>query len=168
MAIFKRILDGIVKISEFLLMCSIAAIVLLILNEVFIRNVFNKSFRGVTEIAIMFFVWIVFFGFMVLFNRKRLISLDTLYMATKGRVKTFLWYFHQIVTVFLGIAMVIAFIGLYPFYINLYFSGLPKFSKIWQHYPLVISGGFIAAKGLYNIIERALGLMAADNKGGVQ
>ena len=163
MAVFKRILDGIVKISEILLMCSMAAIVLLMVNEIVIRNLFNKSFRGVTEMASFFFIWVVFLGFMVLFNRKRLISLDTLYMATKGKVKTFLWYFHQTVTVFLGIAMIIAFIGLYPFYVNLYFSGLPKFSKIWQHFPLVISGAFIAAKGLCNIIERALGLMTSED-----
>ena len=168
MHIFKRVLNGIVKIAEILMMCSIAAIVLLILNEILIRNVFNKSFRGVTEMSIFFFVWIVFLGFMVLFDRKRLISLDTLYAATKGKVKTFLWYFQEIVTVCLGIGMIIAFIGLYPFFHNMYFSTLPKFSKIWQHYPLVVSGSFIAARGLYNIIERALGQKPANGAGGAQ
>ena len=167
MNIFKRILDGIVKITEILLMCFIAAIVLLILNEIFIRNVLNKSFRGITEMAILFFVWIVFLGFMVLFDRKRLISLDTLFAATRGKVKIILWYFHQIVTVCLGIAMVIAFIGLYPFFHNMYFSAMPKFSRIWQHFPLAISGAFIALKGVYNIIERRLGPNPAA-KGGAE
>jgi TRAP-type C4-dicarboxylate transport system permease small subunit len=165
MEIFKKILDGVVKITEILLMCLIVAIVLLILNEIFIRNVFNKSFRGVTEIAIFFFIWIVFLGFMVLFDKRRLIILDTLYAATKGGVKAVIWYIQEIIAISLGIAMIMAFIGLYPFYQNLYFSSLPKFSKIWQHYPLAISGGFIALKGLYNIIEQAIkpgDMIAAD------
>ena len=168
MNIYKRILDCIVKITEILIMCFIAAIVLLILNEIFIRNVLNKSFRGVTEMAIFFFVWIVFLGFMLLFDRKRLISLDTLYAATRGKAKTALWYFQEIAAVFLGIAMIGAFIGLYPFFQNMYFSALPKFSKIWQHYPLVISGAFIAARGLYDIIERAMGRRLAGAAGGTK
>ena len=168
MNIYKRILDGIVKIAEILIMCSIAAIVLLILNEIFIRNVFNKSFRGVTEMAIFFFVWIVFLGFMLLFDKRRLIVLDTLYAVTKGKLKTVLWYLHEIIAICLGIAMIAAFIGLYPFFHNLAFSSLPKFSKIWQQCPLVVSGGFIIVKGLYNIIERALGRKAADTAGGTK
>ena len=118
--------------------------------------------------AIFFLVWIVFLGFMLLFDRRRLIILDTLYMATKGKVKSVLWYFNEIIAVCLGIAMIAAFVGLYPFFHNLYFSTLPKFSRIWQQYPLVVSGGFIAAKGLYNIIERALGRNAADTAGGTK
>jgi TRAP-type C4-dicarboxylate transport system permease small subunit len=146
--------------------CFIAAIVLIILNEIFIRNAFNKSFRGVTEMAIFFFIWIVFLGFMVLFDKKRLISLDTFYAAAKGKAKTVIWYIQESITVCLGIAMIIAFIGLYPFFQNLYFSSLPKFSKIWQHYPLAVSGAFIALKGLYSIIERAMGNDMNTEKGG--
>ncbi|MDR0656316.1 MAG: TRAP transporter small permease [Treponema sp.] len=157
MKIFKKILDGISKITEVLLMCSIAAIVLLILNEIFIRNVFNKSFRGVTEMAIFFFIWIVFLGFMLLFDKKRLIILDTFYAATKGKVKIIIGYIQDIIAICLGVVLILAFAGLYPFYRNMYFSSLPKFSKVWQHYPLVISGGFIALKGLYNVIERSIG-----------
>jgi TRAP-type C4-dicarboxylate transport system permease small subunit len=142
-------------------MCFIAAIVLLILNEILIRNVFNKSFRGVTEMAVFFFIWIVFLGFLVLFDKNRLITLDTLYMALKGKGKTFLWYIQSAVAFCLGIAMILAFTGLYPFFKNLYFSSLPKFSKIWQQYPLVISGAFIALKALYNIIERLTGKAGA-------
>jgi TRAP-type C4-dicarboxylate transport system permease small subunit len=61
--------------------------------------------------------------------------------------------------------MILAFTGLYPFFKNLYFSSLPKFSKIWQHYPLVISGAFIALKALYNIIERLTGKPGAAEGG---
>ena len=164
MIIFKRILDAIVRMAEVVLMCFMAGISILILNEIFIRNVLNKSFRGVVEVAIFFFVWIVLLGFLVNFDKRRLIALDTLYAALKGRPKIILWYFQEIVAIFLGIAMIVSFIGLFPFYNNLYFSTLPKISKIWQHYPLVISGGFIAAKGLYNILEKALKLK--ENEGG--
>jgi hypothetical protein len=51
----------------------------------------------------------------------------------------------------------------------MYFSALPKFSKIWQHYPLVVSGGFIALKGIYNIMERSMGRGNANAaKGGTE
>ena len=166
MRTYKRILDGIVKIAEVLLMCSIAGIALLILNEIVIRNFFNRSFRGVIEMSIFFFVWIVFLGFMVLFDKRRLVALDTLYVATKGKLRTAFWYFREIVSVCLGIVMIISFIGLYPFFINMYFSTLPRFSRILQHYPLVVAGGFIIAKGCYNILERALGYKAAGSEGG--
>jgi TRAP-type C4-dicarboxylate transport system permease small subunit len=117
--------------------------------------------------AIFFFIWIVFLGFMVLFDKKRLISLDTFYAAAKGKLKTVVWYIQESIAVCLGIAMIMAFIGLYPFFQNLYFSALPKFSKIWQHYPLVVSGAFIALRALYSIIERAIGYNdAVTEKGG--
>ena len=165
MIIFKRILDAIVRMAEVVLMCFIAGISILILNEIFIRNVLNKSFRGVVEVAIFFFVWVVLLGFMVNFDKRRLVALDTLYVTMKGRPKIILWYFQEIVAIFFGIAMIVSFIGLFPYYKNLYFSTMPKISRIWQHFPLVISGGFVAAKGLYNILEQTLGLKIADNEG---
>lgn len=162
MRIYKLILDGIIKIAEVLLMFSISGIALLILHEIFIRNVFNRSFRGVVELSIFFFIWVIFLGFMVNYHRKRLVALDTVFRLTKGRLRVALWYLHEIVSVCLGIVMIIAFIALYPFFINMYFSTLRGFSRIWQHLPLVIAGGFIIVSGIYNIIARISGLGYAE------
>lgn len=51
MNMYKKILDGFIKIVCVLLIVSVLGIVALMLNELVIRNVLNKSFRGMTELA---------------------------------------------------------------------------------------------------------------------
>jgi TRAP-type C4-dicarboxylate transport system permease small subunit len=154
MKIFKRILDGISKTAQVLLICLVAGIVLLMLNEIFIRNFLNKSFRGMTELAGFFFMWMAFLGVAVLYDKGRLITLDTFSAMIKGRGKIILWYINLIVSLCLGLIMVIAFIGLFPFVSTEYFSSMPKFSRVWHYLPLALSGGFVVLKSVYSIIEK--------------
>lgn len=157
MRIFKKILDGIIKTAQVLMMCLIAGIVLLMLNEIVLRNFFNKSFRGMTETAGFLFMWMAFLGIAVLYDQKRLISLDMIYVRLKGAAKTAVWYVHTIVGLCLGLIMVIAFIGLYPFVSTDHFSSMPKISKVWQYWPLAIAGGFMALRSLYSLLEKIPG-----------
>jgi TRAP-type C4-dicarboxylate transport system permease small subunit len=154
MKIFKEILDGISKTVQVLLICLVAGIVLLMLNEIFIRNFLNKSFRGMTELAGFFFMWMAFLGIMVLYDKDRLITLDTFSSMIKGSGKIILWYINRIVAFCLGLVMVIAFIGLFPFVTTEYFSSMPKFSKVWHYLPLALCGGFMVLKSVYGMIEK--------------
>jgi TRAP-type C4-dicarboxylate transport system permease small subunit len=162
MKIFKGILDGISKVAQVLLICLVAGIVLLMLNEIFIRNFLNKSFRGMTELAGFFFMWMAFLGVMVLYDKDRLIVLDTFSSMIKGNGKIALWYINRIVSLCLGLIMVIAFIGLFPFVSTEYFSSMPKFSRVWHYLPLAISGGFMVLKSVYGIIEKFRSLFKGD------
>jgi len=156
MNVFKTILDGIIKAMQVLLMCLIAGIVLIMLNELFLRNFLNKSFRGMTESAGCLFMWMAFLGIAVLYDKNRLISLDMIYVRLKGKAKNTVWYIHTIVSLCLGFIMVVAFIGLYPFVITDHFSSMPKISKVWQYLPLVIAGAFMVLKALYSLAEKLL------------
>jgi TRAP-type C4-dicarboxylate transport system permease small subunit len=154
MKLFKRILDGISKGIQVLLICLIGGIVLLMLNEIFIRNFLNKSFRGMTELAGFLFMWMAFLGVAVLYDKDRLIALDTFSATIKGRGKIILWYVNRIIAFGLGLIMIIAFIGLFPFVSTEYFSSMPKFSRVWHYLPLAICGGFIVLKSMYSLIEK--------------
>jgi TRAP-type C4-dicarboxylate transport system permease small subunit len=158
MKLFRGILDGISKAAQVLLICLVAAIVLLMLNEIFIRNFLNKSFRGMTELAGFFFMWMSFLGIAVLYDKDRLITLDIFSAMIKGKGKITLWYINRITALCLGLIMVIAFIGLFPFVSTEYFSSMPKFSRVWHYLPLAVCGGFIVLKSVYSLIERSRSL----------
>jgi len=155
MNIYKKILDGFIRLVCVLLVASVLGIVAIMLNELIIRNIFNKSFRGMTELAGLLFLWMAFLGVAVLYDRDDLISIDMIYARTKGKVRTVFWYVRHTVTLGLGVVMIVSFCGLYPFVVTEYYSSMPKFSKMWQFLPLAVSGGFFVLKAVYNIIERA-------------
>ena len=155
MNIYKKILDGFIRLVCVLLIVSVLGIVAIMLNELIIRNIFNKSFRGMTELAGLLFLWMAFLGVAVLYDRDDLISIDMIYARTKGKVRTVFWYVRHAVTLGLGVVMIVSFCGLYPFVVTEYYSSMPKFSKMWQFLPLAVSGGFFVLKAVYNIIERA-------------
>lgn len=120
------------------------------------RNLFNKSFQGMTELAGFFFLWMAFLGIPILFDQNSLITLDVLYTHVNEKLKKIFWYIQQVVVVGLGIVMVIAFIGLFPFVITEYYSSMSGFSKMWQFLPISVCGCFLSFKALYNIIESLL------------
>lgn len=156
MKIFKMFLDGIVKIIHVLMMCLIAGIVLVILNELVLRNFFNKSFRGMTETSGCLFMWMAFLGIAALHDKNRFIALDMIYVKLKGTAKTVIWYIHTLVALCLGCIMVVSFAGLYPFVSTDHFSSMPSVSKFWLYLPMAVAGGFIVLKSLYSLLEKLL------------
>jgi TRAP-type C4-dicarboxylate transport system permease small subunit len=163
MKIFKGILDGISKAAQVLLICLVAGIVLLMLHEIFIRNFLNKSFRGMTELAGFFFMWMAFLGVAVLYDKDRLIALDTFSARIKGTGKIILWYINRITALCLGLIMVVAFIGLFPFVSTEYFSSMPKFSRVWQYLSLAVCGGFMVLKSMYSLIKKSCSLLEGSS-----
>lgn len=161
MKIYKRILDAFVKCASFLLVLTVCGIVMIMLNELIIRNVFNKSFRGMTELAGLLFLWMAFLGITVLYDQDALISLDIVFSRTTGFLQNLFWYIRHVVVLSLGAVMLIAFCGLYPFVVTEFYSSMPGFSKMWQFLPLAISGTFFVFKAVYNILERLCKAKAA-------
>lgn len=157
MQIFKKIIDLFVTMVSFALMCLIAGIVLLMLNELFLRNILGKSFRGMTELAGFMFLWMAFLGVIVLYDQNRMISLDMLYIRAKGKLETLLWIAHKVTAMVLGVVMVIAFIGLYPFVSTEYYSSMPSFPKVWQYFPMAITGVFLCIKSVYEVVAKSKG-----------
>jgi TRAP-type C4-dicarboxylate transport system permease small subunit len=127
------------------------------LNEIALRNIFNNSFRGMTEIAGLFFMWMAFLGIAVLYDQNRLIALDMIYTRLRGPVKTVVWYLHTLVGLCLGLIMLVSFAGLFPFVTTERFSSMPEISKVWQYFPLCFAGGFISLKAAYSLAEKILG-----------
>jgi TRAP-type C4-dicarboxylate transport system permease small subunit len=154
MEFLKKILDGFVKAVSVLLMLLVASIVLLMLNELFLRNVLNKSFRGMTELAGFLFLWMAFLGIVVLYDKHRLISLDMLYVRSREPLSTVLWFVHNVVSLSLGAIMIVSFVGLYPYVSTEYYSSMPTFAKMWQYLPMPIAGGFLCIKSVSEIIEK--------------
>lgn len=152
----KKLLDAFVSLISVILMCLVAGIVLLMLNELFLRNILNKSFRGMTELAGFMFLWMAFLGIIVLDDQGRLIALDIFYLQTKGKARTGLWFVHKIVAACLGVGMVVAFAGLYPYVSTEFYSSMPKFAKAWQYLPMAIAGVYLTIKAIYDIVERLL------------
>ena len=153
MKLVKKLLDAFVSLVSVVLMCLVSGIILLMLNELFIRNILNKSFRGMTELAGFMFLWMAFLGLVVLYDQGRLIALDIFYLRTKGTFREVLWFVNRVATIFLGTGMIVAFVGLYPFVSTEFFSSMPKFAKVWQYLPMAIAGGFFVVKSIYDLIE---------------
>jgi TRAP-type C4-dicarboxylate transport system permease small subunit len=86
-----------------------------------------------------------------------MISLDMFYVRTSSRFKTILWVIHKMVSASLGVVMVIAFLGLYPFISTEYYSSMPTFSKLWQYVPMAVTGAFLCIKSLFELMEKARG-----------
>lgn len=154
MQTIKRFLDLFVKLVSVVLMGLVAGIVLLMLNELVLRNILGTSFRGMTELAGFMFLWMAFLGVIVLYDQNRMISLDMFYVRTKGMVRTVLWILHKLIAAALGVIMVIAFIGLYPFVSTEYYSSMPHFAKVWQYVPMVVTGSFLAVKSLFDLLAK--------------
>ncbi len=157
MHVIKKFLDFFVRLVSVLLMCLVAGIVLLMLNELVLRNILGKSFRGMTEMAGFMFLWMAFLGVIVLYDQNRMISLDMFFVRTRGRLHTSLWVLHKVVAAALGVIMIVAFWGLYPYVSTEYYSSMPTFAKLWQYVPMAITGGFLCIKSIYDLVEKARG-----------
>lgn len=157
MQLVKKLLDLFVRLVSVLLMCLVSGIVLLMLNELVLRNLLGKSFRGMTEMAGFMFLWMAFLGVIVLYDQDRMISLDMFFVRTHDRLHTLLWVAHKVVAACLGTIMVIAFFGLYPYVSTEYYSSMPTFAKLWQYVPMAIAGSFLCIKSIYDLIEKARG-----------
>jgi len=153
MRIFDNILNMIVKIASAIVMFAISAIVLLMINELFLRNLFGKSFSGMTEVAGLLFLWMAFLGIIVLFNDNALIALDVFVKNTKGIKHKIIEIIHELIAFCLGVAICMGYLSLYPFVSTTYYSSMPNISKGWQYLPLLICGLFIALKSINNLIK---------------
>ena len=109
MKLYKKILDVFIKAVSVLLVLTVCAIVVLMVNELILRNIFNKSFRGMTELAGCLFLWMAFLGITVLYDKEGLISLDIVSVRMRGMLASIFWYIRHIVIFVFGIVMVIAF-----------------------------------------------------------
>lgn len=153
MKIFDNFLKAIVKIASTLLMILVSSIVLLMINELFLRNIIGKSFSGMTELAGLFFLWMAFLGVIVLFDQNSLITLDVFVKNAKDKKKKIISLLHQIVSFCLGIAICLGYIELYPFVSTTFYSSMPHISKGWQYLPLLICGLFIVLKSTNNFLK---------------
>ena len=154
MNIYKKLLDLFIRLAKLLCIVMVCGIVLLMLNELVMRNIFDKSFRGMTELAGFFFLWMAFLGIPVLYDKNGLITLDILSAHAGQAAQRVFWFVQQVVTACLGVVMVIAFAGLYPFVVTEFYSSMPTFSKMWQFLPLAVCGVYLTLKAVYNILER--------------
>ena len=138
-------------------MCFVAGIVLLILHELVIRNFFNRSFKAMTELVGIMFLWMAFLGIIVLYDNEGLIALTFFSDKVPKNIKTVFWYIYKIVTGILGAVMIAAFIGLYPYVHTDFFSSMPKLPKSWEYLPMALAGGFLVLKSFYDLLEKLTG-----------
>lgn len=100
----------------------------------------------------------IFLGIIVLYDQNRMISLDMFFVRTKGILHTVLWVIQRLTAVLLGVVMILAFKGLYPFISTEFYSSMPTFSKkMYQYVPMVITGGFLCVKSIFDLAMKARG-----------
>lgn len=162
MKAYKKITDVFVKIISIVLMLLIAGIVGIMLYELCLRNFLNKSFRATTELCGFMFMWMAFFGVIVLYDQDRLITLDVLYVRMNSKIKNISWFINKIFSFGLGVIMVVAYSGMYKINSTSYFSTMQFISKAWHFLPMAITGGFIAVKTIYQILERIISLRSGQ------
>lgn len=153
MKIFGKIIQIFVKGVSIIVSILIAAIVVIMINELILRNVFNKSLRSSTELCGFLFMWMAFLGIVVLYDQEKLITLDALYAHVNESVRNVFWTIHKIVAIGLGIVMVLAYKGMYPINSTSYFSTMQWLSKTYNFLPMAIAGSFIAVKSVYQLLD---------------
>ncbi|MDD3369492.1 MAG: TRAP transporter small permease [Lachnospiraceae bacterium] len=156
MKAFKAVIDFIVKVVSGIEMLLISAIVVLIVLELLLRNILNTSLHVTTELCGFLFMWLAFLGLIVLFEREGLIALDILSARANGKVALIFWYINKVFSLGLGVVMVVAYIGLYPYVSTSYFSSMPWLTKGWHFLPMAVAGGFLALDSLYKILAKLL------------
>ncbi len=152
MRLFKRILDLFVSFARVALMVLVGAIVLLMLNELFMRNILDKSFSGMTEMAGLFFIWMAFLGICVLYDRDAMIRLDIFVSAWTGKKSKVLKFIQKIVGACLGVAMMAGFTQLYPYVSTTYFSSMPFISELWKYLAIFVCGAFLTLRSIYDLL----------------
>lgn len=166
MKIYRKILDIIVKTATILVMLFVSGIVLIMMYELILRNVANKSFRPTTELCGFLFMWMAFIGLIILYDEERLISLDMVYTRVNQTVQKIFWYFTKVFSLVLGVTMVLSYCNMYPILSTSYFSTMQFLSKAWQFLPMAIAGGFIVFDTIYQVLDKTIGLLRG--KGGLK
>ena len=154
MQTYKKITDGFIRVVEVIETLLIAAIVGVMLYEMILRNFFNKSFRSSTELCGFLFMWMAFLGVCILYDRKRLITLDMIYMRAPEKVRRVFWLLSKAAALLLGVVMIIAYIGMYPINKTSYFSTMQWLSKAWHFLPMAIAGAYIAFRTIIQVYDK--------------
>jgi len=161
MKICKKITGGIAKLAEWIVILSIALLVLVIVTELVRRNLFNQSYRGTIEVCGIVFLWMAFIGLIPLYQESGLMRLDFLLAKLKGVPEQLAFFANKLFSFLLGVVMVVAFFAQYPFVSTRYYSTFTlQIPYTVQYVPMALAGLFIALKTLEQIIERILDLKA--------
>lgn len=171
MQLCKKITKKIAEVSEAICMVMIAALVLVIVIELFRRNFLNQSYRGTIEVCGICFLWMAFIGLIPLYHDSGLMKLDFVSAKAKGATANIIYFVNKIFSLMLGVVMVIAFAAQYPFVSTRYYSTFTiQIPYTIQYIPMCIAGAYIALKSVEQMAERILiitGKLTADEKGGV-
>ncbi|MBE6904652.1 MAG: TRAP transporter small permease [Ruminococcaceae bacterium] len=165
MKIYKKITDAIVKVTGIILMLLVAGLAGLIIFELLIRNLLDKSFRASIEVCGIMFMWMAFLGIIYLYDKSRLMRFEILLARVKEPVTTILWYINKIVSLMLGAVMVLSYINLYPFISTRYFSTIQFLPYSFQFLPMALAGGFMVLKTIYQLIEKSTVPAKREGKG---
>ncbi len=165
MKIYKKITDAIVKVTGIILMLLVAGLAGLIIFELLIRNLLDKSFRASIEVCGIMFMWMAFLGIIYLYDKSRLMRFEILLACVKEPVTTILWYINKIVSLMLGAVMVLSYINLYPFISTRYFSTIQFLPYSFQFLPMALAGGFMVLKTIYQLIEKSTVPAKREGKG---
>lgn len=170
MQLCKKITKKIAEVSEAICMVMIAALVLVIVIELFRRNFLNQSYRGTIEVCGICFLWMAFIGLIPLYHDSGLMKLDFVSAKAKGAAANIIYFVNKIFSLMLGVVMVIAFAAQYPFVSTRYYSTFTiQIPYTIQYIPMCIAGAYIALKSVEQMAERILiitGKLTADEKGG--
>ena len=165
MKAYRKIIDLIVKLASLIVMLCISGIIFIMMYELVLRNIANKSFRATTELCGFLFMWMAFIGLIILYDQNRMIALDMLYVRVNEKIQTIFWYIAKVFSFMLGVTMVLSYSNMYPILSTSYFSTMQSLSKAWHFLPMAIAGGFIAFDTIYQLIDRTSNLLV---KGGAE
>ena len=90
MKAYRKIIDIIVKLASLIVMLCVSGIIFIMMYELVLRNIANKSFRATTELCGFLFMWMAFIGLIILYDQNRMIALDMLYVRVNEKIQTML------------------------------------------------------------------------------
>ena len=159
MSIFKKITAAISKAAEWICMICIFSIVLVIVAELFNRNILGGSFRPTIEICGILFLWMAFIGIIPLYANNGLMKLDFVSANAKGIFAQVIWFLNKAASLLLGVVMVLAFFWQYPFFsTRTYATFTFKLPYTIQYIPMLLAGAFMALKTVEQLVERIITL----------
>lgn len=163
MSLYKKILDGIVKVVSELLILLVIGIVLIMLYELLLRNVFNSSFRASTELCGFLFMWMAFLGVIVVYHRQVMISLDFVSSRLNGIPGRLVYVLQKAAGLVLGVIMILAYKALYPVASTSFFSSMRFLSKSWHFLPMALAGGFMILQSVYDLLLLVMSIKTNKN-----
>lgn len=162
----KRINTAVTKTVGVLMSITVAAMALLIITSVFVRNVMGFSFQWIVDVNRLIFIWMCFLGIVFVNDEDRLIRFEILEQHFSPKVRKWVDVFRYAASLVLYAVMCRAGILVSEFAKAQVFSTIPV-STMWMYMAVVAAGVLLVFQTVIKLLVLLLPGKETDpaNKG---